>query len=500
MLNVVFYNPPQTKSVSYREYDENGALVTHTVETTYHTIRDYACETLTSAKYMFAAPGFLDSFTGSMISLNDAEGMFMTSDIEYVTGEHDEPADFSSLTIADSMFAACDLLESVNVKMPSLVSAKDMFAGCTSLTSFNGDMSSLENGEKLFTDCPLTEISGNFDSLSNGKKMFKNKEISIFDIELPSLHNGEEMFTGTKIVEFNHDLGQLENGTKMFYDCQQLTSFSGSLSSLRLANDMFAKTKISSLNINAPMLTNADRMCQSCKQLASVNGMLNALYSGAYMFNDCDGLFNLNLYTPNLEIANSMFEACSKLTYFTGNLSKLRNGNGMFKSTILNACAPANLNSLQSAREMFYANRFENWKLSLPELTDGYQMFYSNTSMKSFIGDMPKLTSAQNMFANCTQLREFRGDLSSVTDARGMFHACPLSATSVLYIISSLPVREDNGYRRIAIGTNCAGGASFDLFAMEAGFEDGRDMHNFISNKGWEVDWQDSNGVSFTVE
>ena len=99
MLNVVFYNPPQTKTQSYKEYDENGVLTTYTYETTYHTIRDFACETLTSAKYMFATPGFMDSFTGDMISLNDAEGMFMTSGITYVIGENEEPADFSSVTI-----------------------------------------------------------------------------------------------------------------------------------------------------------------------------------------------------------------------------------------------------------------------------------------------------------------------------------------------------------------------------------------------------------------
>ena len=219
MLNVVFYNPPETKSYTYREYDDDGNLVEHTVETIYHTVKDFACETLTSGKYMFAAPGFLSSFSGDMPSLNDAEGMFLTSEITFVSGkDKEEPADFSSLTIADYMFGECALLESVNVKMPSLVSAKDMFTGCIALTSFNGDLASLENGENLFADCPLTEISGNFDSLSNGKGMFKNKEISVFDIELPGLHNGEEMFSGTKITEFNHNLGQLENGTKMFYD------------------------------------------------------------------------------------------------------------------------------------------------------------------------------------------------------------------------------------------------------------------------------------------
>lgn len=94
------------------------------------------------------------------------------------------------------------------------------------------------------------------------------------------------------------------------------------------------------------------------------------------------------------------------------------------------------------------------WKSDLPKLERGYQMFYGNTALTTFQGDMPSLvgdgtqvegscvdsmfsysgikkfkgnmnslTKGSNMFSYST-LGEFEGDMKSLTDGTEMFYNC----------------------------------------------------------------------------
>ena len=108
MYNIIFYE--KTKDLTYE-------VAGGTKTITYRVPTKFVFNTATNCDYMFAGDNLMDDVNIDMISLNSAVSMFENSDITSVKSheEIDEetgttisiPANFSSLTIADSMFSNC---------------------------------------------------------------------------------------------------------------------------------------------------------------------------------------------------------------------------------------------------------------------------------------------------------------------------------------------------------------------------------------------------------
>ena len=91
---------------------------------------------MTSANGLFFCDNDITFFDGSMISLTNANQMFEGTKIETVS-HLEGRADFSSVTLAERMFAECLSLTSVKAKFTSLKDAKEMFYNCSALTEID---------------------------------------------------------------------------------------------------------------------------------------------------------------------------------------------------------------------------------------------------------------------------------------------------------------------------------------------------------------------------
>lgn len=491
MLNVIFYSPLKSKTEEKRVLKDDGTLKNVTVTTYYQTVDAVACDTMTNAKELFKLNQYLEDFSGNLPSAQNVEYIFYGTPITSINGgiiqDEDKndivlPADFSSVTLADSMCENCTSLESINIDLRSLTKVKNALTECVSLTSFTGNLEALQYGDSLFVSCSnLNHFDANLDSLISGKKMFKY----------------------TKIPSFSKNLNHLVDGTEMFMNNDQLASFTGTLDSLEIGDSMFESCPnlaLLSSEVTLNKLRSGNRMFIGT-QITDVSAFdLKALESGSEMF----GGLTMGQWTkdmPSLKVANNMFYECSKLYSFEGNLSSLENMEYMFYlagSTIvgpgrrvgIHNFNPVNLNKVKKARYAFYQAGFVSWRWDMPSLEDGTYMFDHNTALTTFTGSLEKLKDGTNMFSSDRSLTTFVSNLSSLEKADNMFNACKLSPESVMYIVDSIK-DHGPGNKGIALGINCQDTTEAkEAFAQEAGYNTWQDMHNILVSKGWTPTWQ----------
>lgn len=491
MLNVIFYSPLKNKTEEEEVLQDDGTLKNVTVTTYYQTVDAVACDTMTNAKELFKLNQYLENFSGNLPSAQNVEYIFYGTPITSINGgiTQDEnnnaiilPADFSSVTLADSMCENCTSLESINIDLRSLTKVKNALTECVSLTSFTGNLEALQYGDSLFVSCSnLSHFDANLDSLISGKKMFKYTRIPSFSNNMNHLIDGTEMFMNNdQLASFTGTLDSLEIGDSMFEACPNLTSLPTevTLNKLRSGNKMFLGTG----------LTNVSSFD------------LKALESGSEMFRGLTmGSWSKDM--PSLKVANNMFYECSKLASFTGDLSSLENMEYMFYlagSTIVGTGRragiyifnPVSLNNVKKARYAFYQAGFVNWNLDMPSLEDSTNMFDNNTALTSFTGSLEKLKDGTRMFSNARSLTTFISNLASLEKADDMFYMCKLTPQSVMYIVETIK-DHGSGNKGITLGTNCTNtDQAKEAFANEAGYNTWQDMHNILISKGWTPTWQ----------
>jgi hypothetical protein len=168
------------------------------------------------------------------------------------------------------------------------------------------------------------------------------------------------------------------------------------------------------------------------------------------------------------------------------------------------------------------------------------QMFYTCTSLTSFVGDLSSLIDGNGMFNSCTNLTTFTSDLSSLINGNNMFINCklnPKSIKNILYTINDIkaekelytsgkkqyisnPVTDGNGFKsngqyahyiklkhmsfintiyaynvsNITIGIGVANNASTIQqqlldFANQVGYDSWADLKQAFVDKGWTVTW-----------
>lgn len=105
--------------------------------------------------------------------------------------------------------------------------------------------------------------------------------------------------------------------------------------------------------------------------------------------------------------------------------------------------------------KLFINSNFRKFTLTLPNLTNGNQMFMHNHYLQFVDSDFSKVTDGYRMFRATgsqmfdgdqsgasspygNQLKHFRGSLKSLTNGNQMFEGCVLDVDSVCYIIDSL--------------------------------------------------------------
>ena len=493
MLNVIFYKPAETKSQSYKVYDENGNLVVVTTTEIYHPIRDFACETMTSAKGLLSYEEHFDGFSGSMESLSNAESLFEGTPIKFVQGEDEEEmADFSSVTICKNMFAGCEELESVKINFDSLMNGSAMFDGMDTLKTVEMKLGSLKVGDKMFKGTSISSFDTEMPVLESANEMFyeitPSESTFTFKSNAPSLRYAHAMFKGIPMTSFECDLTSLEDGSDMF---------NGII--LPADTNFIFKS-------NTPSLKNASGMFKGVK-MSDLSGIVpNALEDASEMFYGNDSISSLVFKTPKLKKATSMFENCNYLHQFEGDLSSLEEMDKMFKfagSKVngvygLTVLKVPSLENVKTAREAFFRSSFQNWNINLSSLEDGTGMFQHSSFLKSFTSDLSALKSGSNMFKDCP-LNSFRASLSSLENAVDMFDKSKLDAESVMYIIDSLPSYE-SGEHNITIGINCVNNQSeLDTFASDAYYQSWEILNNYITNKGWTVIWKDSSNNTISL-
>lgn len=112
-------------------------------------------------------------------------------------------------------------------------------------------------------------------------------------------------------------------------------------------------------------------------------------------------------------------------------------------------------NDIVDGTKMFINSNFRKFTLTLPNLTNGNQMFMHNHYLQFVDSDFSKVTDGYRMFRATgsqmfdgdqtgatspygNQLKHFRGSLKSLTNGNQMFDGCVLDVDSVCYIIDSL--------------------------------------------------------------
>lgn len=229
-------------------------------------------------------------------------------------------------------------IQTISSNFTSLKIAEEMFAENKELTTFNGSLHNLTNGFKMFVGCnKLANFDSDLYNLENGKQMFMNNtNLKNFSVKMPNLTDGEEMFYGTSLERFNSDTINLTNGKGMFKNIKTLKTVDG----------------------NFPELTDGEEMFSGTNSFVPSNFNLQSLTTAKNMFNgntfEC---FNFDL--PELNNGYGMFMLTSKLKAFAGDLSKLTNGAFMF----YNVAMPtpnfefefiSDLTNLQTGYFMFY--------------------------------------------------------------------------------------------------------------------------------------------------
>ena len=287
MLNVIFYKPLETVTTETSSYDEEGNEIIITETFTFHPVKRFECETMTSGAFMFQNNKHIDCETGSMISLGDGECMFMNSSITSVS-DSDDVANFFSLTNGAKMFSNCENLTTVHIKCPSLRNAKGMFAK-SPIASFECEgLDSVEYADNMFEETNFSSFYNDFTSLISGDDLFLNSvSLAEFNGNLSNAESLKRAFYGTTLGSFTtNNLNKLKYGNQTFENTI-LSDWNINLPSLIDGTQMFKSTLLEDFKANLSQLKNGDEMFANCERLEVIQANLNSLESGVNMFKGC---------------------------------------------------------------------------------------------------------------------------------------------------------------------------------------------------------------------
>lgn len=385
---------------------------------------------------------------------------------------------------------------------PALESVTDISAASgtgmfsyTALTSFTSYLTQLTNSKSMFNNClNLQSFTGYLNSVEYAKEMFKNcsKLVNLhLESGLNALKDGQSMFENTNLSNFNYNLPALVDGRSMFKGSNNLTGFTGTLDSLLSATDMFIDTNLSLASIES-IATNIQNISAKDKN----DSTLWQAPDGSYFDSSDRGRIDISYNNTN----DSSFEAyCQmiiskgwdiyvngskidiekpidaevwiKVNYqgeiYEANLDNLYYGASFFENRtpyyLFHGAQENNMNSnsritempsLVFGRYMFADAMLFRFKCNMPELTDGYHMFYSTPSLEIFEGDLSKLVDARGMFKDSTILTSFKtNSLSNLKQADDMFKNCQLDLDSIKNILENyLPTFTDGSTHNIHLG------------------------------------------------
>ena len=169
----------------------------HNMEISWRDINKYAeCKTI--AEVGAVNPDYKNDLTSdkwwvyNLTSLTRASRLFEGSPIEFFEG------DLSSMNDGDGMFITTNI-KKFNTPMPSLTTCSGMFLGCRNLETFDCNLDKLEMGGSMFFGAKLVSFKNALPVMKNGFQMFRNNPLEVFESELPVLSNGGYMFQGCKL-------------------------------------------------------------------------------------------------------------------------------------------------------------------------------------------------------------------------------------------------------------------------------------------------------------
>lgn len=416
-----------------------------------------AIDSLTKKFYTKEGEQTLQQKLGSKLNQLDAENFPTTS----ITDTANLPSGFRftgdntlELMSIDTISTPITLEDGVSTwqtPLPSLVSvsleATRTFPSpfINGPQTFAGALPNLKDGDTLFCSPNLVSFSTNLPSLENGHDMFASCEMLVsVDTELPLLKTALGMFQSTGIYSFDINLPSLQSGVRMFYNCKNLQSFTGNTPLLRNAESMFADCiEMREFKWMLPRLEQSTNMFKNCN-LKEWKVSLPSLITADGMFTSNTSLTTFQLGTDKshrssmnaLESANGMFQNCDLPTWKI-NMPALKEASAMFSGN-KNLVAfqlgadeeySNSMNSLTLGSEMFKNCNLTTWKIDMPVIENGDDMFNSNKNLttfqlgndSSFANEMPALTTAKRMFQNCN-LTTWKIDMPVLKTADYMFY------------------------------------------------------------------------------
>ena len=412
---------------------------------------------------------------------------------------------FPAMTISSAQFLYPGCTEAT-ISLPSAVKVTDLFSGDEILQKIDIDIPSATDISWMCADCYSLKsgvVKGN--SIKKGQYAFRGSIIEVLCCSDDQYYSWGGAFGGAfkdkNILNIN--LSSLQNAYEMFSGCPELVAVEGNLSNLVDGNSMFS----------------------GCQKLKYVSLDLGSLTNGTYMFSGGrrDGALQyFDTKLPALYIGDSMFSDQTNLKKFSSELPNLYYANDMF----------------------YYCESLNEFNSTLPSLTYGCSMFYHCNLLTKFVCDLPYLVDGRAMFSNCNSLTTFQGNLGSLLTGHSMFSKCKLTPESIMYIIDGIndvkqfkekidagDVRmiddiEDNGAHFFAHGlhdqgsnwgnkyvlhSNRSSSISFpagitlginvtndqatitdqlQTFAEEAGFDTWQELKQEFTNKGWTATFQ----------
>ena len=109
--------------------------------------------------------------------------------------------------------------------------------------------------------------------------------------------------------------------------------------------------------------------------------------------------------------------------------------------------------------------------------------FFRGQELQHFRIDLPNLQDGSNMFNNCKKLQHFDSNLSNLTSATNMFSNCSLTLQSVKNIADKISTVTNNASITIGIASKWQGNSEITT-AIEQ-----------IKNKGWSVTEQYTSNI-----
>ena len=114
----------------------------------------------------------------------------------------------------------------------------------------------------------------------------------------------------------------------------------------------------------------------------------------------------------------------SNIKVIKSDMKSLKDGYMMFYYNSTLETFEGDLSSLTYGNSMFGHTKISAFEVDLSSLTNGGWMFTDCTNLTEFNSDLGSLTNGGWMFSNCTNLTEFNSDLSFLTNGAGMFYYC----------------------------------------------------------------------------